>query len=171
VDSVRSGFNKKLGECISWLSLALVVVTVYDVTLRYLFSSGSVAAQELEWHLFAFLFLLAAGYTQAIGGHVRVDIIYSRLSKRGKAVVDLLGDLFFLTPFCLLLIWHSIRFVETAYQISETSPDAGGLPFRFIVKAAIPLGFSLLLIQALSDSVKNLKIISSGSSAVESSDE
>lgn len=157
------GFNKKVGALISWISLALVLVTVYDVSLRYLFSSGSVAAQELEWHLFAFLFLLAAGYTQNVGGHVRVDIIYSKLSVKGKAIVDLFGDIFFLIPFCLLLIWTSFPFVEAAYDIGESSPDAGGLPFRFIVKAAIPLGFMLLLFQALVDICCNLGRLREGS--------
>ena len=98
-------FSEWSGRVISWLVLAMVLVIGYDVVMRYLFSTGSVALQELEWHLFALLFLLGATYTFKHDGHVRVDILYNSrpMNIRRRAWVDLLGGLFFLTPFCDLL--------------------------------------------------------------------
>jgi len=144
-------FSEWSGRLISWLVLALVVIISYDVAMRYLFQDGSVALQELEWHLFALIFLLAAAYTLKHDAHVRVDVFYhSRLmTDRRRAWVDLLGGLFFLLPFCLLLINGSIPFVSSSFAMLEGSPDPGGLPFRFLLKAAIPLGFLLLLLQGV----------------------
>lgn len=151
--------NILVGRVIAWLSLLLVLVTVLDVSLRYFFSAGSVAVQELEWHIFSFLFLLTAGYTQAKDAHVRVDVLYSRFPRKLKAAVDFLGTLVFLVPFCILIIWTSIPFVESAYMHGEGSPDPGGLPYRFVVRSAVPLGFCLLLLQALVDLARNGNIL------------
>ena len=139
------------GRLTSWLLLLLVLVISYDVAMRYLFQSGSVALQELEWHLFALIFLLAGAYTLKHDEHVRVDVFYrSRwMNDRQRAWADLLGGLFFLLPFCLLLINGSIPFVSNSFGMLEGSPDPGGLPYRFLLKAAIPLGFLLLLLQGL----------------------
>jgi TRAP-type mannitol/chloroaromatic compound transport system permease small subunit len=144
-------FSEWSGRLISWLVLALVLVISYDVAMRYLLQEGSVALQELEWHLFALIFLLAAAYTLKHDAHVRVDVFYrSRfMTDRRRAWVDLLGGLLFLVPFCLLLISGSIPFVSSSFGMLEGSPDPGGLPFRFVLKAAIPLGFLLLLLQGI----------------------
>jgi len=143
-------FSEWSGRAVAWLVLALVLLICYDVMLRYLFESGSVALQELEWHLFALLFLLGAGYTLKQDGHVRVDLFYSsRFSDRQRAWVDLLGTLFLLMPFCVLILYTSWPFVANSFLMGEGSPDPGGLPHRFLLKAAIPLGFALLLIQGL----------------------
>ena len=141
--------NRFLGRIVSWLSVALVLITVYDVMLRYLFEAGSLATQELEWHLFALIFLLAAGYTLAENEHVRVDIFYSRMSARLKAVVDFLGTLFFLLPFCALVAWTSIPFVQMSFKLMESSSDPGGLPYRFLIKSAIPVAVLFLALQGL----------------------
>lgn len=139
------------GRLASWLLLLMVLIIAYDVAMRYLFQNGSVAVQELEWHLFALIFLLAGAYTLKHDEHVRVDVFYhSRwMNDRHRAWVDLLGGLFLLLPFCLLLISGSIPFVSNSYTMMEGSPDPGGLPYRFLLKAAIPLGFLLLLLQGL----------------------
>ncbi|MBL1276275.1 MAG: TRAP transporter small permease subunit [Ectothiorhodospiraceae bacterium] len=139
----------------------MVLVIGYDVTMRYLFQSGSVGLQELEWHLFALIFLLGAAYTFKHDGHVRVDIFYrsERMDERGRAWVDLLGGLFFLVPFCLLIIISSIPFVDYAFSVGEGSPDPGGLPYRFLLKAAIPLGFSLVLLQGIAHMLRSLRTI------------
>ena len=151
--------NQKIGQSIAFLALFLVLVTVYDVTLRYLFNSGSVATQELEWHLFALLFILSAGYTHAKDGHVRVDLIYSRAGARYRALVNTIGSLLFLLPFCFLVIYASIPFVEASWKFMEGSPDPGGLPYRFIVKGSIIVGFLLLALQALAETMNNLGIL------------
>jgi TRAP-type mannitol/chloroaromatic compound transport system permease small subunit len=104
----------------------------------------------MEWHLFAFIFLIGAGYTLLHDGHVRVDIIYQRLSVKGKAWVNLLGVIFFLIPGCYLVIATSWKFVGNSFSMMEGSPDPGGIPFRFIVKSFMTVGYFLLLLQGLS---------------------
>lgn len=150
------------GRTISWLVLAMVLVIAYDVGMRYLFQIGSVALQELEWHLFALLFLLGAAYTFKHDGHVRVDLIYrSRwMNDKRRAWVEIFGTLLLLFPFCLLIITSSIPFVSNAFAIGEGSPDPGGLPYRFLLKAAIPLGFSLLMLQGLAHLIRSVLIVS-----------
>ena len=145
----------------SWLVLAMVLVIVYDVGMRYLFQIGSVGLQELEWHLFALIFLFGAAYTFKHDGHVRVDIFYHsrHMDERRRAWVDLLGGLFFLLPFCLLIIISSASFVGNAFSIGEGSPDPGGLPYRFLLKAAIPVGFSLVLLQGVAHMLRSLRTI------------
>jgi TRAP-type mannitol/chloroaromatic compound transport system permease small subunit len=143
------GLNTKIGHAISWLSTLLVVVVCYDVFTRYFLRKSSVGVQELEWHIFAVLFLLAAAYTLKEDGHVRVDVFYTLLSKRGQAWINLVGGLIFLVPFCLLVIWASQGFVNMSWAIQETSPDPGGLPYRYLLKAMVPAGFTLILIQGV----------------------
>ena len=139
------------GRLVAWLVLAMVLLVTYDVVMRYLFQAGSVALQELEWHLFALIFLLGAAYTLKHDDHVRVDIFYSAkwMTVKRKAWLNLICTLLFLQPFCFLIIINSWPFVYNAWDIGEGSPDPGGLPFRFILKAAIPIGFILLALQGL----------------------
>jgi len=145
------------GRLIAWLVLILVLIIVYNSSMAALFSIGSVALQELQWHLFALIFLLGAAYTLKHDEHVRVDIIYQGrwMDKRRRAWVDLLGGLFLLIPFCLLIISASWTFVHDAYIFQEGSSDAGGLPFRFLLKSAIPVGFGLLMLQAIANSLSS----------------
>jgi TRAP-type mannitol/chloroaromatic compound transport system permease small subunit len=155
------------GIAISWCVLAMVLIISYDVFMRFVFHIGSVALQELEWHLFAVLFLLGASYTLKHDGHVRVDIFYQSkyLSDRHRAWIDLLGTLIFLLPFCVLIIVASWEFVATSFSIGEGSPDPGGLPYRFLLKAAMPLGFALLIIQGVAIMLRSIDILLSPSSA------
>lgn len=157
IDSV----NRHTGQGVAWLSLAMVLVTVGDVIMRYLFNTGAVFIQELEWHLFGVLFLLAAGYTLLIDGHVRVDIIYARLSKRSKAWIDLFGTVVLLLPVCALVVWSSHKFVGNSWAFQEGSPDPGGLPARYIIKSMIPLGFLLLGLQGIGEAIRSVLTITS----------
>jgi TRAP-type mannitol/chloroaromatic compound transport system permease small subunit len=141
--------NEIVGAGASWLTAVLVAVVCYDVVTRYVLKNSSVAVQELQWHLFSLMFLIPAAYSLKHDKHVRVDILYSRFSRRKKAWVDLAGSVLFLIPFCAMVIWTSQTFVMNSFRISETSPDPGGLPARWILKAAIPLGFFLLLLQGI----------------------
>jgi len=149
------------GIAVSWCVLIMVLIISYDVFMRYVFRIGSVAIQELEWHLFAILFLLGASYTLKHDAHVRVDIFYNskRCSARCRAWVDLLGTLLFLIPFSLLVIIASWEFVADSFAIGEGSPDAGGLPFRFLLKSAIPAGFFLLILQGLAMVAKSIQTL------------
>lgn len=143
-------FNEAVGRVVSWVTLLLVLVVFVDVVMRYLFRTTFVFTQELVWHLFAFIFLIGAGYTLLHDGHVRVDIIYQRIGFKGRAWINLVGVLIFLIPGCLMVISTSWRFTVTSFAMLEGSPDPGGIPFRFIVKGFIPVGFVLLLLQGIS---------------------
>jgi TRAP-type mannitol/chloroaromatic compound transport system permease small subunit len=151
--------NDKVGSWISWLTLVLVLVVCYDVLVRYFFRTSSVALQEIEWHLFSIIFLMAAAFTYKADEHVRVDIIYTKLSERGRGIINLLGNIFLLIPFCVVIIIVSEDFVLRSFQNSEISPDAGGLPARFIIKSLIPISFFLLLLQSVSSTIKSFIII------------
>ncbi len=146
------------GRATSWLVLAMVLLIAYDVAMRYLFRSGSVALQELEWHLFAVIFLLGAAYTLRHDDHVRVDVLYQSrwMNDRRRAWVDLVGTLIFLVPFCLLIIVSSWPFLSSSFLHGEGSPDPGGLPYRWLLKAAIPIGFGLLLVQGVAVAIRAL---------------
>ena len=151
-------FNEWVGRVAAWLVLIMVLIVFYSVITRYLFSINSVAVQELQWHLFALIFLLGAAYTLKHDEHVRVDIIYQSrwMNDRRRAWINLIGGCFLLIPFCLLVIITSYPFVYTSIISGEGSPDPGGLPYRFLLKAAIPIGFGLLMLQGIADSLTHL---------------
>ena len=156
--------SEMFGKIAAWLVVFMVILISYDVAMRYLFKSGSVALQELEWHLFSLIFLLGAAYTMKHDNHVRVDLFYrsKSLSDHNRAWVNILGGLFFLIPFCLLVIINSWPFVENAFLLNEKSPDPGGLPYRWVLKAMIPFGFALLMLQGIADILKNIHSIKQG---------
>jgi TRAP-type mannitol/chloroaromatic compound transport system permease small subunit len=138
---------QRIGQAASWLSLAIVVLMAVNVLLRYAFSRGSVWAQELEWHLLAPLVLAGMTYALQQGDHVRVDVFYARYSPRGRAAVDLVSALL-AVAIALLVIRYSIGYVQQSYAVGEISSDPGGLPYRWLLKALIPLGFALFALQA-----------------------
>ena len=148
--------NLWVGRVVAWSTALVVVVVFVDVVMRYAFNTSFVFTQELEWHLFAFIFLMGAGYTLLKDGHVRVDIFYQRLSPKAKAWIDLVGVFLFLIPGCYLIIATSIPFVQNAWAVNEGSPDPGGIPYRFLLKACIPAGFILVLLQGISLGIKSL---------------
>ena len=109
----------------------------------------------MEWHFFAIIFLLESPYTLQKNKHVRVDVFYNNFSKRKKNIVDLIGNIIFLIPFSFIIFYTSLPFVEDSYSILESSPDPGGLPYRFIIKSIIPIAFFLLMIQGILNTIKN----------------
>ncbi|HAS8422491.1 TPA: TRAP transporter small permease subunit [Vibrio vulnificus] len=145
-------FNR-FGDLLGWLSSLLFILllanVVYDVVMRYVFNDVSIAFQEMEWHLFSAVFLLGIPFALKSGGHVRVDLFYERLSHRAQAIIDLLGTIFFLFPFCLLVAWFGIDFAKESYALGETSGDPGGLPYRWVIKAIIPLSFLFMAISGV----------------------
>ena len=142
--------NEWVGRGVAWVTLGLVLVVFVDVVMRYLFNTSFVFTQELEWHLFGFIFLIGAGYTLLHDGHVRVDIIYQRLGLKGRAWINLVGVIIFLIPGCIMVVTTSWKFMANSFAILEGSPDPGGIPFRFLLKGCIPVGFTLLLLQGIS---------------------
>lgn len=137
------------GRATSWLTSILVLIIGYDVAMRYLANQTSIAIFELEWHLYSMIFLLGAAYTLKHDKHVRVDVFYSQFSEKGKAWVNLLGTLCWLLPFTIVVVWVSWKYTLNSFAVSESSPDPGGLPARYIIKACISLGFLLLVLQAI----------------------
>ncbi len=160
ISSKIDKFTERTGQCISWLVIFLVLLVGYDVFMRYLFQSGSIGIQELEWHLFSIIFLIGAAYTLKHDEHVRLDIFYHSkfLNDRHRAWIDAFGALFILLPFCLLIIISTWPSISQAYHSNEMSPDPGGLPARWLIKSMIPLGFVLLLLQGIAESIKKLLI-------------
>ena len=152
--------NEWVGRGVAWVTAGLVMVVFVDVLMRYIFNLSFVFTQELEWHLFGFIFLIGAGYTLLHDGHVRVDIIYQRIGAKGRAWVNFIGVLLFLIPGCIMVITTSWKFTMTSFSMLEGSPDPGGIPFRFIIKGCIPIGFTLLLLQGISMGLHNfMKIL------------
>ena len=152
IDSI----NEWIGRGVAFITAGLVVVMFSDVVMRYLFKKSFVMVQELEWHLFGFIFLIGAGYTLLYDGHVRVDVIYQKLKPAAKAWINLLGTIFFLIPGCLMVIITSWKFTHNSWMVFEGSPDPGGIPLRFIIKGAITVGFALLLMQGLALGLRSL---------------
>ena len=141
------GVNERVGAIVSWFTTLLVLTVCLDVFTRYFLRASSVAVQELEWHFFAVIFLLASAWALKNNKHVRVDVLYMNFKPRHQALVNLIGSLLFLLPFAVIAIWSSQYFVLNSFRIGEVSPDPGGLPARYILKAMIPIGFSLILLQ------------------------
>ncbi|PLX71631.1 MAG: C4-dicarboxylate ABC transporter permease [Azoarcus sp.] len=141
--------------------LALVLMVACNVLLRYVFSWSPVAAQELEWHLISPIALLGMAYAVYHRADVRVDFIYDRLGARSQAVIDLVSGVFTLAV-GVIIAWLAVPYVMQAYDIGEVSPDPGGLPMRYLVKAFIPLGFSLLALQGLIDTLRAAATLISG---------
>ncbi len=131
--------------------VVLVLLVAYDALARYLFSSGSIALQELEWHLFDVVIMFAIAYTLQMNSHVRVDIFYEHFSTKHKAWVDLLAQIFFIIPFSFLIVYVGFEFVLLSFSQMEGSSNPGGLPYRFIVKSLMPLAFVLLFLQSIKE--------------------
>ena len=148
---------KTTGVVCSRLSFLLVILVSSDVLLRYIFNFSSASLYELEWHIFALIFLFGSIYTLHIGEHVRVDVFYNKLSKKNKKIIDLLGNVFFLIPFGLVISYTSLPFVQDSYRILESSPDPGGLPYRFIIKSVITISFFLLSVVGVVKIMNSLK--------------
>jgi TRAP-type mannitol/chloroaromatic compound transport system permease small subunit len=142
------GIIDRIGRITGWCSFALVCVMAYNVLLRYLFRTGSVAMQELEWHLMAPICLLGLSYALLHDGHVKVDILYGSFSPRMRRVINFLS-MILVAVLTLILIYLSLPYVEQSWRIGEKSPDPGGLTNRWLLKAMLPLGFVLLLVQTL----------------------
>lgn len=148
-------FNEYVGRSVIWLVLVAVLISAVNAIIRKAFSISSNAWLEIQWYLFAAIFLLAAGYTLLRNEHVRIDVILHRFSRRTQMWVDVFGLIFFLLPATLLVIWLSWPLVVLAYQSGEMSENAGGL-IRWPVYALLPAGFALLALQGVSELIKRL---------------
>jgi TRAP-type mannitol/chloroaromatic compound transport system permease small subunit len=142
-----------IGRAAMWLSLWLVLVQFAVVMMRYALGIGSIWLSESIIYAHAALFMLAAAWTLQVNGHVRVDVFYSAVSPRTKAMIDLLGALFLLLPFMALIVWFSVPYAARSWSILERSREASGLPFVYLLKSIIPLFAALMALQGISQAL------------------
>jgi TRAP-type mannitol/chloroaromatic compound transport system permease small subunit len=150
--------NGHIGRLVYWCVLIAVLISAGNAVVRYLFDTSSNAWLEIQWYLFSAVFLLCAGYTLLRNEHVRIDVIAGRLSKRTQTWIDIIGSALFLLPMAVVIAWLSWPLVSDSYLRHEMSGDAGGL-LRWPVKLLIPIGFSLLALQGVSELIKRIAFL------------
>jgi len=150
---------KYLGDFTAFILGVLVLLVVYDASARYIFSAGSIALQELEWHLFDVVILFSISYTLSQNAHVRVDIFYASFSDKTKSIINIISTLFFIMPFSLLIIYIGFDFVELSFVQNEISSNPGGLEYRYLVKALMPLSFFFVILQAFRGLASDLEAL------------
>ncbi len=147
--------NERIGRAVIWLVLVMVLVSAANATVRYLFNQSSNAWLELQWYLFAAVFLLCAGYTLLHNEHIRIDVVSSRLSARARLWIDVLGTVLFLLPMSVFVVWLSWPVFVNAWVGGEMSSNAGGL-IRWPARLLVPAGFLLLSLQGVSELIKRV---------------
>lgn len=139
-------FADLIGRAVSYVWMILLWVIMVNVLMRYAFNEGRIEMEELQWHLYSVGFLLGLGYAYQADAHIRVDVLHEHFSHRTKAWIELYGIFLLMLPFVALVLIYSTPFVASSFALSEVSASPGGLPFRWLIKAALPIGFLLLLI-------------------------
>ncbi len=147
-------FTDLVGRATAWLALGIALVMGSNVLLRYGFSIGSIWMQELEWHIMVPICLLGMSYALLKGEHVRVDVVFQYFSPKNKLLVDIITALLGMT-FCALVISLSMPYVWQSWSIGEGTANPGGIEYRYIIKALIPIGFAIYFLQSLSEAIKN----------------
>ncbi|MCW2244167.1 TRAP transporter small permease subunit [Azospirillum canadense] len=150
--------NNGIGKLVYWLVLAAVVVSSVNAVVRYSINYSSNAWLELQWYLFAAIFMLCSGYTFLRNEHIRIDIVLGRFSKKVQAAVDVFGIIVFLFPMAILIMWLSWPMFKDSFVTHEMSSDAGGL-IRWPAKLLVPVGFFLLTAQGLSELIKRIAFL------------
>ena len=150
--------NERVGKGAFWLVLLMTIISAGNAVVRFIFDYSSNGLLEIQWYLFAAIFLLCSPYTLQKNEHVRIDVISGKFSPRGLAIIDIIGTLFFLLPMVVLVLWLSLPLVANSFQINEMSANAGGL-IRWPVKALLPLGFLLLALQGISELIKRVAFL------------
>jgi len=147
--------NDKVGNLVSWLCFSMVIVTFGVVVARYAFNEGSIMVQETVIYMYAFVFMLGAGYTYLNEGHVRVDIFFKNRTRKQQAKINILGNLLLLLPMVSAIFWYSFPYVKFSWSLFEGSKEAGGFDYVYLLKSAIPALCILLGLQAISEIIKN----------------
>jgi TRAP-type mannitol/chloroaromatic compound transport system permease small subunit len=150
--------NAQVGKYVIWLIFAATAISAVNAIMRKVFDASSNAYLEAQWYLFAWSFLAAAGYTLLHREHVRIDVLNSRLSKRAQVWIDIIGFAFFLTPLCIVVLYLGTPLAIQMYQTGEMSGNSGGL-IRWPVWAALPFGFTLLMLQGWSELIKRIAFL------------
>ena len=165
--SILDIISEKTGQFISWFTLLMVIFTFAVVVLRYGFDLGWIALQESVTYLHALIFMLGAAYTLKRDTHVRVDIFYQNFGSKGQAWVNLLGSLFLLFPVCIFIFWVSWNYVGASWGVNESSAEAGGLPWLYLLKTLLLIMPALLILQGLAQALRAIQVLRGHISAEE----
>ncbi|HJL61131.1 MAG TPA: TRAP transporter small permease subunit [Pseudomonadales bacterium] len=139
----------RLGDLVSWIWLVLLATIVVNVVMRYLFGQGRIEFEEIQWHLYAIGFLLGLSYAYVSDIHIRVDVVREKLSEQAQAWIELYGIVLLLLPFVILVLYGVIPFISYSLETNEVSEAPAGLPFRWIIKSFLAIGFLLLLVATI----------------------
>ena len=150
--------NEKIASVVSWALLAAVLICAGNALIRYTFNTSSNAWLEIQWYLYAAMFMLATSYTLRRDEHVRIDVVVGRFSRRTQVWIDLLGFMFFLLPICLVILYYGIPFAALSIRSAEMSSNAGGL-IVWPAKLLVPVGFGLLILQGISEIIKRIAFL------------
>ena len=150
--------TERVGKGAFWLVLVMTLISAGNAVVRFAFNYSSNGLLEIQWYLFAAVFLLCSPYTLQKNEHVRIDVLSGKLSPRGLAVIDIIGTLFFLLPMVIVILWLSLPLIAESYKINEMSANAGGL-IRWPVKILLPIGFTLLALQGVSELIKRIAFL------------
>ena len=150
--------NERVGKGAFWLVLFMTLISAGNATYRFIFNDSSNGMLEIQWYLFAAVFLLCSPYTLQKNEHVRIDVLSGKFGPRANAVIDIIGTVFFLLPMVIVVMWLSLPLVAESYKIHEYSANAGGL-IRWPVKILLPIGFALLALQGISEMIKRIAFL------------
>lgn len=159
VSGALDGFVLRIGRFLAWANGILIFVIVLQVILRYGFGRGLVILEELEWHLYALAFMFGQSYAVVTNAHVRVDLLYNFLSKRKQEWVEILGTLFLLLPFIVVVIFYGLEFFYHSWIHNERSLAPMGLPWRWAIKGVIPLSFGMFALAAVSRMLRAIAVL------------
>jgi len=155
-------FIQWIGRTVVWVYVLLIIAIILQVLLRKGFSNGLIVLEELQWHLYACGVMFGLSYAQTTNSHIRVDILYGRFSAKTRSIIDILGILLLMLPFVAVVFIHSLDFVYDAWRIGETSDSPSGLPYRWLVKAVIPISMSLLALAMFAKLIREISFLCRG---------
>lgn len=156
-------FVSLVGKIAAWASVPMIAVIIFDVVLRRFFVIGSTRLQEMEWHLHTVLFLFCIGYAYLKDAHVRIDLVRANLGPRGRAAIELVGGLVLLVPYCAVILYFGWEFVARSFAYQEVSASGTGLPYRWLIKSAIPIGVGLVLLAGVAVLLRSAVTLFAGS--------
>jgi len=162
IPDMIDGFIRFVGHAVCGVNALLIAAIIGNVALRYGFANGQVWIEELQWHFYAIGVMMGLSYAQINDSHIRVDILHARFSDRTKRIVEIIGIVLFIMPFIWVVFYHSLDFVYDAWRTSERSDAPLGLPYRWAIKAFIPLSFGLLGLSIISRLIRDIYLLVKG---------